>query len=461
MPATGLRSRIFITIFGVVLVVTIASIYIHSLFLRQERLRFIDQQVRETATALVDSELGDLRKINFDQAERIISQELGETRVGKFFVIRNERGDVLYQSSATLKLLIPNIPKSPQWVDIYTKGKFLRVLNLKLPSINDRTLQVGLVVDQNILSPDYISKRSLLLLACVLVLGFLASLILTSLVLKPMGRLERFIWEIADQSKSQPQIPNVPANLLENANKKSRDEFERTVAGLNLLIDKVNRNYRLSRLWAYQMAHELKTPLAILTLEIEKVHRRNEASGLGLESNIDSATSEASRIAETISSFLNWAELENSNQQRHLFINKLATVTKNLANRLEVAYGKRLSLDLQADPTVVANPHHLEQLITNIVTNALHYSEASTPVTIRIVDRTLTVIDEGKGIAKEVLERLGEPFNRGDLGSQPRKGNGLGLAWVKSICRLYDWSLVIESHATGTTIQVTFPPEED
>ncbi len=461
MPATGLRSRIFITIFGVVLVVTIASIYIHSLFLRQERLRFIDQQVRETATALVDSELGDLRKINFDQAERIISQELGETRVGKFFVIRNERGDVLYQSSATLKLLIPNIPKSPQWVDIYTKGKFLRVLNLKLPSINDRTLQVGLVVDQNILSPDYISKRSLLLLACVLVLGFLASLILTSLVLKPMGRLERFIWEIADQSKSQPQIPNVPANLLENANKKSRDEFERTVAGLNLLIDKVNRNYRLSRLWAYQMAHELKTPLAILTLEIEKVHRRNEASSLGLESNIDSATSETSRIAETISSFLNWAELENSNQQRHLFINKLATVTKSLANRLEVAYGKRLILNLQADPTVVANPHHLEQLITNLVTNALHYSEASTPVTIQIVDRTLTVTDEGKGIAKDVLERLGEPFNRGDLGSQPRKGNGLGLAWVKSICRLYDWSLGIESHATGTKIQVTFPPEDE
>ncbi|RYZ69690.1 MAG: HAMP domain-containing histidine kinase [Proteobacteria bacterium] len=404
--------------------------------------------------------MGDLRKINFDQADRIISEELGQNRIGKFFVIRNEKGQVLYQSSTTLRLLINDIPKEPQWVDIYSKGKYARVLNLRLPSINDRTLQVGLIVDENILTPRYFSMATLLLVGSVLILGFIGTLFLTSLVIRPMAQLERFVTEIADQSKSQPQIPSVPQSLLATASPKSRDEFERTVAGLNLLIDKVNRNYRFSRLWAYQMAHELKTPLAILNLEIERLQKTNSSSHLDLNSNFEAVTAESTKISETINSFLSWAELENSGQQKHLFVNKLGSVSRNLAARLGVAFGERLQCEVETDPTIIANPHHLEQLITNLTTNALNYSDATSPVLMRVKDRTLSVQDFGKGISKDVLERIGEPFNRGDLGASNRKGHGLGLAWVKSICRLYDWPIEIATSDHGTTILVKFPPEE-
>ena len=63
------------------------SIVLHTFFLRNDRLESIDREVRQAATILVSSKLGDLEKIDLADAESIISEELGENRIGKFFII--------------------------------------------------------------------------------------------------------------------------------------------------------------------------------------------------------------------------------------------------------------------------------------------------------------------------------------------------------------------------------------
>lgn len=451
-----MRNRFFLTILAVLFVVTTSSIVIHSLFLRQERLSLIDQQVRETASALVDSQLGDLRKIDFDEADEIISEELGESRIGKFFIIRNGQGDTIFESTGAKVLPLTDIPKDQQWLTINTKGKFIRVLNLQLPRISDRTLQVGLVLDKDLILPNYFSLSSLIFVVAVLVLGFAASLFLTSFLLRPIAKLERFLTDVSDQSRSKSQLPNVPENILSKSHSRSRDEFNKMVVSLNTLIEKVNRNHRFSRIWAYQMAHELKTPLTILNMEIEKIQKKAEMSSEEMEA----ANGEVTKMSETIGSFLSWAELENSSQQKHLFVNRLASMAESICQRFESAYPGRVNLDIQSHPTVVSSPQHLEQLLSNLILNALSYSSPKM-VSVEVLDSSIVISDYGHGIPKDVLDRLGEPFNRGDFGQNKTKGHGLGLAWVKSVCRLYSWEMRINSTDQGTKIVIQFPTPVD
>lgn len=456
MSGTGLRLRFFLIILAVLVVVTAAALSIHTLYIKQERLRLIDDQVRETAAALLDSELGGLRNINFDYAEDIISEELGESRIGKFFIIRDSRGKVIFESTSAQVLNLDQLDRSQQWSHFNRHGKYIRVLNLKLPRVPDRTLQTGVVVDEDLLTPNYLSRSSIVFMGIILALGLAASQFLTSFLLKPIVQLEGFLSTISEQAQTQPQLPNIPPSILPNPKSNPKDEFTRLLVGLNGLIDKINRNYRFSRLWAYQMAHELKTPLSILNLVAEKLQKQPNVPG----ADIHALVTEGTKISETINSFLGWAELENSTQQRHLFANRLGNSTRTIVQRLDTSHPGRLRIDQQADPIVFANPQHLEQLISNIVSNALTYSPPNQPVTIRVsLEDTpvLTVIDQGSGIPGDVIERLGEPFNRGDSTQGQARGHGLGLAWVKSICRHYSWPLDIQSTEAGSILSIHFP----
>lgn len=405
----------------------------------------IDQQVRETASVLIDSEIAGLRKIDFEQADEIISEELGESRIGKFFVLRNSQGETIYESASARLLPVAELPREAKWFELTVNGKYLRGLNLALPRIPDRTLQVGLVLDEALVHPSLFSSSTLSFFGAVLVIGLVVSLLLTSFLLKPVARLEGFLSSQAQGREGPSRLSEVPAGVFGSPKPDSSDEFERLVAGLNRLIGRVNRSHDLSRLWAYQMAHELKTPLSRLQIQIEKLESGGE--GLKISPHLDR---ESRRISETINSFLSWAELENSTQRRHLFMNKASEKLQDVIQSEDLSH--RIQLEVEQDCLIPASPHHLEQLFRNLVGNALKHT--SSDVKVKLAGRTLFVEDQGQGLPEKVLKRIGEPFNRGES-LQP--GHGLGLAWVGSVCRHYEWNWAVEScEPKGTRIRVDF-----
>lgn len=133
-------------------------------------------------------------------------------------------------------------------------------------------------------------------------------------------------------------------------------------------------------------------------------------------------------------------------------------VIKDVASRLDKIGHGRIQLELNSDLTVFANPTHLDQLISNLVTNALKFSPESEKILLILGNDYLIVKDFGTGIPKEVRDRLGEPFNVGS--NKSKKGNGLGLAWVATISKLYEWTLAIRTDTSGTEIEIRFPQEE-
>lgn len=452
MRATGLRSRFSITIFLVLLTVSATSVFLYSFFLKQERRTLIDQQVRETAAALVDSELGDLRKINFSTADEIISDELGESRIGKFFIIRNQKGETIYKSSGAQLLPYEDFPIDRQWFSLTVGDKMIRGLNLKLPRIHDRTLVVGLMVDPSLMEPGYLNRNTFLFVAIILVMGMIISFLSSSYLLRPMARLAQFISSSMFSEKGGNVLPAIPDSIFKNPRPHSKDEFERVVSALNSLASRVNKNYELSRLWSYQMAHELKTPLSILQMEGERILKKNQLPPKEMENFF----METQKISETISSFLGWAELENSPTARHLFMNNLTHAVEDVIRSIPDE-NAQISLDSNAEVLVPANPAHVHQLVQNLVTNAVkHAGNAYAFVSIRIEPATLIIEDEGPGMTKEILERIGEPFNRGGSSEAYGRGHGLGLAWVVSICRIYDWRFEFKNLNPGLQVKIDF-----
>lgn len=443
---------------AVLLFVTTGLVLVHGYLVRIDRLAFIDQQVRNTATALLDSELGELRRVNFNTVESILAKELGDSRVGKFFIIRNQKGKILFDSSSVKDLAIENVPRDTQWVTISRHGRYIRILNLQLPTIHDRMLQVGLVLDEEILSPPFLSRSSLLFLIVAMTLGFAVAWFLSGLLLKPINDLARFVGGAADLAKSSNEIPDLPAGLFPKRRRKEvmrNDEFSTLLKGLQAFISRINKNYKVSRFWTYQMAHEIKTPLSILNVELEEA----ELNGRVSEDLAVSMRKELSRASDVVSSFLSWAELENSRTNRHLHMNRASRSLHEIADRLETRFPARLRVEIEKDFNVLANPLHLEQALINLVSNALKYSTEDKEVVVTVRTHRIDIKDSGPGVPEEVLDRIGEPFNRaskpGTVQGKPN-GHGLGLAWVSSVAKLYGWELLIDSSAEGTTASLIF-----
>ena len=128
--------------------------------------------------------------------------------------------------------------------------------------------------------------------------------------------------------------------------------------------------------------------------------------------------------------------------------------------------GSDINLDIAENmPAVMGDSGQLRQLASNIVTNAMKYGRASTPVVVKLAPSrsgamlTFSVADHGDGISPEHLPRLTERFYRVDSGrSRLVGGTGLGLSLVKHIVDRHRGHLEIKSTmGIGTTVSVLLP----
>jgi two-component system sensor histidine kinase QseC len=209
----------------------------------------------------------------------------------------------------------------------------------------------------------------------------------------------------------------------------------------------------MTKPWTYQLAHEIKTPLSILSFDVESLTNED----LKDKSLTASMKDQIERISIIVSQFLEWASVENTQQKDNLFGLRIASSIEAQIEGLERLYPARMTYTQKEDFMVISNPQHLQQLINNLLTNALNYSPSDSKVLIETFDNTLRVTDTGHGIPNEVLERIGQPFNCGpQLPQIKHKRSGLGLAWINTITKIYNWDLSIQSEITGTVITIKF-----
>lgn len=451
-----MRNRFFFIILAALILAAVGINWVHVHFFESQRRKLIDRQISEASATLLASD-DFLGSVSTPAAvEETISKVLQGTRIGKVFLLRDGAGNITYQSF-NAGLLNAEMPTSPEWVAAETETEYVRLRNVTLPN-SDLVLQVGLVLDWNFLNWEILDRRLLNYVIGIVLSLFVASVLITLVLLAPLrllvGHLKDATADLSNLMDLRP-LP-VPLSRFAKGYWSKSDEFSSLIKTVQKLIDRINLNYKLTRSWTFQMAHELKTPLSIIRAETTA----KKKAGVLPERYATGIVQEVEQMSEIINQFLEWAELENSHIQKDLHAIRSKTAVKSVAGRLDKISPGRINLILNSDFSIFANPSHLDQMISNLVMNALKFSPPATVVNVILNERTLIVKDSGPGIPNEVRERLGEPFNVGGNEASGASGHGLGLAWVFAVTKLYRWNFNIRSGAGGTEAQVDFPPED-
>jgi len=215
-------------------------------------------------------------------------------------------------------------------------------------------------------------------------------------------------------------------------------------------------------------SHELRTPLATLIGYTETLREQGD--------DIDPATrerflsvvhDEARRMQSVVEDLISLSRIEAerfSTPTDAVDLQPLILQVLENSRRAAVERQSELELSIGPDlPEIAADSGQVLQLLDNLVTNALRYGTAGTPVTISAqrdgAMLHLTVADRGEGIAPEHIKRVTERFYRVDTSrSRALGGTGLGLSIVKHIVERHRGRLTIESKlGEGTMVHVLLP----
>ncbi len=218
-------------------------------------------------------------------------------------------------------------------------------------------------------------------------------------------------------------------------------------------------------------SHELRTPLASIIGYVETLIDDGEGVDPKTARRFhETVLREARRLQALVSDLMSLSRVEAEKHERPnelVDFGKLVTKAAGEAGRPEDK--ARIKVKVVKDRLQLrGDPQQLEQLVRNLVDNAIKYGDPEQPVQVEVskaenARAVLTVTDHGEGIAPEHLPHLTRRFYRTDPGrSRAGGGTGLGLAIVKHIVERHRGWLDIESRqGVGTTVTVKIPLSDD
>jgi two-component system phosphate regulon sensor histidine kinase PhoR len=215
-------------------------------------------------------------------------------------------------------------------------------------------------------------------------------------------------------------------------------------------------------------SHELRTPLAAILGYVETLQDITAEADIATRHRFLAIIErEARRMQQLVIDLLSVSRVEADRFRRPTTPVDLAAIVRTTISQLrdsEPARGGDIAPRLDEGPQhVLGDEAQLGQLAHNIISNAMKYGRAGTPVTVTLAREggriRLSVRDEGDGISPDHLPRLTERFYRVDEArSRSVGGTGLGLAIVKHISERHQGQLDIDSEVgKGTRVSVAFP----
>ena len=228
-------------------------------------------------------------------------------------------------------------------------------------------------------------------------------------------------------------------HLEERIHFDSASSFERLGIAFNQMADNINALIASKKQLIDGIAHELRTPLVRLRYRLEMSDNLSEAEHTALNRDIG-------QLEGLIEELLTYARLDRPQTELQLTTPDLpAWFSSYLDDARSMNPQHSLLLDCQAgDEYGALDMRLMERVLDNLVNNALRYSEGTIKVTLQRQGSlaSMTVEDDGPGIAPAERERIFEPFVRLDPSRDRATGGcGLGLAIVHSIAQAFGGSV--------------------
>jgi heavy metal sensor kinase len=244
------------------------------------------------------------------------------------------------------------------------------------------------------------------------------------------------------------------------------DELERLSSSLNRMIERLDQAFQHVNRFSADASHELRTPLTILQLELEGIaqsHRLNPS----LTDQIGSALEETHRMSHIVENLLAISRLDAGEvkmDKTPLDLGDLAASTAEQMRLLAEEKSIFFRTNVANGICVEGDRSRLQQVIVNLVANAIKYTQEGGEVEVSVRrdgdTAVLEVADNGAGISAHALPHVFERFYRADKArSRNSGGAGLGLAIVKAICTAHGTEIKVsseEGHGSRFTVALPF-----
>ena len=251
------------------------------------------------------------------------------------------------------------------------------------------------------------------------------------------------------------------------ASKIARDITERVRADeeRRRLLEIARGANRLKDEFLATLSHELRTPLNAI-MGYARMMQAGLLSPEKQRSGVDTIVRNASSLAQMIEDVLDVSRIVSGKVRMNVQPVEMSTIVREAVETAQPAADARnIRLDVIVDPRgtlVSGDPDRLRQVLWNLCTNAIKFSDKGSRVEVRL-ERVnshveLTVSDNGIGIAAEFLPHLFERFSQADAGTDRRHGGlGLGLAICRHLVELLGGR--ISAHSRGVGLGSTFRVE--
>jgi signal transduction histidine kinase len=284
--------------------------------------------------------------------------------------------------------------------------------------------------------------------AIALVLGALLARTLTA----PVRELTAAIHAMAQGELAQ----EVPV--------RSQDELGELAAAFNQMSADLAQANALRRQMTADIAHDLRTPLTVITGYLESLRDGVLKPSPG---RFDAMYSEAQHLQRLVED-LRTLSLADAGE---LPLNRQPTSPRALLQELAAAYEHRaaragVTLQIRANhsmPPIHVDPDRMKQVLNNLLSNALRYTPSGGQIALIATQRDgqvrLSVQDSGAGIAPQALPHIFERFYQGDPARSEQGGaSGLGLAIARSIVKMHGGRIWAESEpGAGSTFTIALP----
>lgn len=228
----------------------------------------------------------------------------------------------------------------------------------------------------------------------------------------------------------------------------------------------------LRRSYISLITHEFRTPLASLKTSFELIQEAEEIRGLDelyqrLLTNVNRSVSILGRLTDDLCEVANLSSGGVALNKSLTAPEDILTPVVEMARPLSQLKHQRLEVEVWPDlPDLMADAYRLEQVLTNMIANAIKYTPAGGTIRTTVSQDNgsikFAVSDNGRGIPKEDLSQVFEPFYRVPHrpGDPSVPGTGLGLVLARSLVELHGGEIRAESElGAGSTFYFTIPVE--
>ena len=231
------------------------------------------------------------------------------------------------------------------------------------------------------------------------------------------------------------------------------DEIKILANAMNDSLQKIHNQTNALKDFVSNASHELKTPLMVISSEIDLALKSKDYS-----SSLKKIKIHLKYVDNLLEQLLMITKLETENKLSKKKEN-ISELTKNIAKMVFDFYENKgiiFEKNVQKNVFKKVNTSSIEIIVKNLLDNAFKYTKKWGKVSLILTDKLLIIQDTGIGIEKKNFDKIWERFWKVDVSRTEKNSFGLGLYLVKKLIKLHNWEIWVKSFGEGTEMRIIF-----